>query len=212
MSISNRFHLFVASTTIATAYWVSTHITVTTTSIPSLAPLAKLTAAYIGSAAFYQLVATLLRWVFDHVRPLRKIVFGNEFLEGTWIGAYGHNTGKRFTVEHFEQTVEGVVIRGYAYTDADDLYAKWISKSVYFDANSGNLTYSYDCDVLASKISHQGIAVFSVQRNDTRKAANGLVGYSADLVDGSRSTNSEVKLSDRQVDLREALISAKKRF
>jgi hypothetical protein len=212
MSISNRFHLFVASTTIAMAYWISTRVTITVSSWTTLTPIAKLAGAYVGSAAFYQFIATLLRWIFDHVRILRKLIFGNEFLEGTWIGAYGQSTGKRFTVEHFEQTVDGIVIRGYAFTDADALYAKWTSRSVSFDPNSGSLTYSYDCDILGDKTSHQGIAFFSVQRTSTRKAASGMNGYSADLVDGSRSTNLELKLSDKQVDLAEARGAAKKRF
>jgi hypothetical protein len=174
-----------------------------------LADAAKLLGAYIGSAAFYQLLATLLRWLFDHLRPFRKVVFGNEYLEGTWIGAYVTSPNKRFTIEHFEQTIDGIVIRGYAFTESDLLYAKWTSKTVAFDATSGNLTYSYDCDILASKTSHQGIAFFSANRTGVRAAAHGLNGYSADLVDGTRSINFESKLSNKQVDPLKALTSAK---
>lgn len=74
MSVSNRFHLFVASTTIATAYWLSTHITITTVSLTRLTPFAKLATAYLGSAAFYNLLATALRWLFDHpwLQPCRS--------------------------------------------------------------------------------------------------------------------------------------------
>jgi hypothetical protein len=209
VSVANRFHLFVASTTIAVAFWVSKNVTITTDSHAEWAGAAKMLGAYIGSAAFYQLLATALRWLFDHLRPFRKAVFGNEYLEGTWIGAYGAAPNKRFTIENFEQTIDGIVIRGYAFTESDVLHARWTSRAVAFDATSGNLTYSYDCDLLASKISHQGIAFFSANRKGVRAAAHGLNGYSADLVDGTRSINFESKLSDKQVDPLKALAAAK---
>jgi hypothetical protein len=203
MSVSNRFHLFVASTTITVAFWIVSLIH------PWQAGVGKFALAYIGSAAFYQLLATALRWLFDQIRVIRKFVLGREFLEGTWIGSFDQSPKKRFTVEHFEQTVDGVVIRGYAFTESDALYADWISRSVTFDSTLGTLTYSYDCNVLDSKTSFQGIAFFNVQRATPRKPPHAMTGYSADLIDGARSTNLETKLSDRQVDLIEARQAAK---
>lgn len=210
MSFSNRFHLFVASTTIAAAYWVSTHVTIATDTLGDLAPFAKLAGAYLGSAALYQLLATLLRWLFNHVRILRKIVLENEFLEGTWIRAYGQRPEKRFTVEHFEQTVDGLVIRGYAFSEDAQLQAQWNSRSVSINASAGTLMYSYDCDVIGSKTSHEGIAFFNLERKGTRTAAHGMIGYSADLVDGTRTTNIESKLSDKQIDVVQARHAAMK--
>jgi hypothetical protein len=212
MSISNRFHLFIASTTITVAYWLATHINITTHPATRVEPIARLILAYIGSAAFYQLLATILRWVFDHLRLLRKIVFGDEYLEGTWIGAYGQTPHRKFTVEIFEQTVDGTVIQGFARAETGVLYAKWTSSAVSFDAGTGSLTYSYDCEILANNMTHQGIAFFTAQRKGPRAAAQGFVGYSADLVDGFRSTNFESKLSDRPIDLAAAFEAAKKRY
>ena len=232
MSVSNRFHLTVVSATIGVAVLVSTYVTVSASVPPALAPVAKAIndfvgsgpfaslvatttkalAALVGSAAFYQLLATVLRWVFEHIRFLRKFVYGSEFLEGTWIGAYGTTPDRRYTVEHFEETLDGVTVRGYAFTEAGALDASWNSNAVLFDSTAGTLTYSYNCDLTASKTSHQGIAVFNVERDSTRSAPRAMIGYSADLFDGSRTTNAEAKLSDKQISLVDAQAAARERF
>jgi hypothetical protein len=210
MSVNNRFHLFVASLTLAGGLWISGHFPPTLTIWTQLGPAGKFAGRFIGSAAFYQGIAWLLRWVFDHLLFLRKLVFGKEFLEGTWIGSFGTGADRRFTIENFEQTIEGIAVRGYAYTDTDVLYAQWISKSVTFDVPAGTVSYSYGCDLLASKSSHQGIAFFNVQRVNANKPPHGMIGFSADLIDGVKASNTETKLSDEQVESAIALKAAKR--
>ncbi len=211
MSASSRFHWFVTTTTITIMYWVLYYLAKKFPSPSSLDVYSKTVIVYLGSVAFYQLIASGLRWLFDHVRWVRRKVLGPEYVEGTWIGSFADRGGKKqFTVEHFEQTLDGLVIRGYAQSEANVFYAQWTSKSVAVDAEKGTLTYSYDCDLTASK--GQGLAIFTFQRKHFRKPPFGLVGYSADLVDGVGSHNDEYKLSDAQVNVTEAFEAAEKRF
>jgi hypothetical protein len=211
MSASSRFHWFVTTSTITVMYWVLYYLGKTFPSPSTLNIYSKTVIVYIGSVAFYQLLASSLRWLFDHVRWVRRKVLGPEYLEGTWIGCFAGQGGeKQFTVEHFEQTLDGIVIRGYAQNETNALFAQWTSKSVAIDSVKGTLTYSYDCDLRASK--GQGLAMFMFQRKDFHKPPGGLVGYSADLVDGIGSPNTEYKLSDAQVILAEAMEAAKKKF
>jgi hypothetical protein len=213
MSPSNKFHLFVATTTIAVMYWIINHLSPLLQSTAHLNLYYRVAIVYLGSAAFYQLLASGLRWLFEYWRHLRRWVLGPEYIEGTWIGCYKNPAGqKQFTIEHFEQTLDRIVIRGYAYLENGTLHAQWNSKAVAVNADQGTLTYSYDCDVHANKSSFQGLAAFTFERKGPRKAPTAMCGYSADLIDGVRSTNQEIKLSDSQVDVGKALAEAKRKF
>jgi hypothetical protein len=97
---------------------------------------------------------------------------------------FGAPTGdKTFTVEHFEQTLETVTVRGIAYRGDGSPYAHWTSIAVSIDAAAGTLTYTYNCDVYARTSSFQGVAVFPFERETPRDAPTTIDGYSADLVE-----------------------------
>jgi hypothetical protein len=210
---SNKFHLFVSTTTIAAMYWIITHLSSRFPHLEKVSLQYRLLIIYLGSAGFYQLLALGLSWLYEHNRLLRRLVLGPEYVEGTWIGCYRNPQGqKKFTVEHFDQTLDGVVIRGYAFNDDDTEYGKWLSTSVSINAAQGVLTYSYDCQIFAAKNGFQGLAVFTFIRKRPGSPPRGMSGYSADLVDGIRSPNGEVKYSHKQVDWLAALQAAKKQF
>lgn len=212
---SNKFHLFVSTTTIAAMYWIIVHLSARFPHVEKVSVYYRAIIVYLGSAGFYQLVALGLSWLYEHFRLLRRLVLGPEYVEGTWIGCYRNERGdKKFTVEHFDQTLDGVVVRGHAYNDDanNTEHATWISTSVAVNAAQGLLTYSYDCDSAGATNRFQGLAVFTFVRKRPGSPPKSLSGYSADLVDGVRSTNIEMKHSHKQVDLQTALLAAKKQF
>jgi hypothetical protein len=130
-------------------------------------------------------------------------MLGAAYIEGTWIGCYKTPKNEnRLTVEHFEQTLDGIAIKGYAFTEGSDKpIVDWTSKAASVDGSLGVLTYSYTCNSAAEKTSFEGIADFKFERAHTRKPPKYLNGYSADLIDGIRSGNRERLLSREQIDL-----------
>jgi hypothetical protein len=71
------------------------------------------------------------------------------------------------------------------------------------------LIYSYRCEILARKVTHQGIAVFDFQRASASAAPHAMEGYSADLTDGVRTPSKEKKVSDTFLDNKQALEAAR---
>lgn len=211
MSPANRFHLFVATLTVGFMYWLLGHLSAWFPSTDALGSWQKAAIAYISSAGFYQLSATGLRYVLDHSKLARQWTLGAAYIEGTWIGCYKTpGNENRLTVEHFEQTLDGIAIKGYAFTEGSDRpVVDWTSRAAAVDGSLGVLTYSYTCNQATDKTSFEGIADFKFERAQTRKPPQYLNGYSADLIDGIRAGNRESLLSREQVDLPTAWKRAK---
>jgi hypothetical protein len=76
----------------------------------------------------------------------------------------------------------------------------------------GTLTYTYLCDLFHTNTSHQGVGVFQFNRSNHWKAPKSMIGYSADLTNGERSENKEFKISDKLIELDEAMSNARDRF
>jgi hypothetical protein len=132
-------------------------------------------------------------------------------VNGTWVGKFHSSSrGTIYTVEHFEQTLSSLKIRGQAFDASGVRYALWFSISSNIDEASGLVSYTYNCDKDADKGSFQGVAVFYFERPDERSAPLYMAGYSADLIDGQRTENRERKISEDLLPFEAALIEAKK--
>jgi hypothetical protein len=65
------------------------------------------------------------------------------------------------------------------------------------------------CEKPVENISFQGVGFFQFERNDESKGPQRISGYSADLTDGKRSENREIKLSNKIIPFEQALAKAK---
>jgi hypothetical protein len=165
----------------------------------------------ISSVAIYRGFAVLLAWALGRFLPLKAIVFGPYFMHGTWVGYFvGHGGDVRLLVEHFEQDLHALVIRGRSFFDNGSTHANWTSEAATVDAERGRLIYTYGCDVMSREVTLQGVAVFQIERPEAKAAATQISGYTADLIDGVRSIASERKISSSLIPLTIALADARK--
>jgi hypothetical protein len=151
----------------------------------------------LSSAGIYKLVFDGTTWLLMRVRFLKKLFFGDHFLEGTWVGFYEEPNHYCILVEVFEQSLDGTVIHGFAFAPDGLPTTKWIASAVHFKESLGSLEYLYTCEPLGSKLIEQGVAVFTVLRERVGGPATHLQGYSADLQDGHRAPSYEKKHSDK---------------
>lgn len=100
-------------------------------------------------------------------------------------------------------------IRGQAFHANGHTFASWTSIAEAIDENSGTLAYTYMCEKPVENISFQGVGFFQFERNDESKGPQRISGYSADLTDGKRSENREIKLSNKIIPFEQALAKAK---
>jgi hypothetical protein len=159
----------------------------------------------------HKLLARLLISVVDHIPYLKSFIYGPVYMEGTWIGYFG-GTIPKWSVEHFEQKLSGIVIRGWTETADGKTYAQWTSKAVSVDGEHGILIYTYEVDVFGVKNTQQGIEIFRFERSKYWKAPMQISEYSADLIDGIRSENREFKISNELMKVNSAMAAAHKQF
>src|SRR6185369_8187169 len=100
-------------------------------------------AAGLASVGIYRLLAGALLWLFRRWRLLRRLMLGESFLEGTWVGHYIHQDQHRFTVEHIDQSSGDTIIRGREFNAAGATRANWASDTVSIDVIRMQLIYAY---------------------------------------------------------------------
>src|SRR6478752_3955580 len=68
--------------------------------------MAKYGIAILTTMTIYTFLYTGLKFLFDRTLWVKKLILGNSFIEGTWIGSFKNGTKTIYTVEKFEQTYD----------------------------------------------------------------------------------------------------------
>jgi len=205
MKPAAKFSMIVTTVTVFITWLTLTKIVPIIT--PSWAPVA----AVLSSVAVYRLLAWALAWLIEHWMWLKSFVFGPYFMQGTWVGHFVGRAGDiRYVVEQFEQTIDGLQIRGQSFTETGETHANWTSEAATIDAERGRLIYAYSCDILTRGVVLQGVGVFQFDRADQFSAPTAIEGHVADLVDGIRIHTLEHKIGPQLVSFTEALSDARR--
>lgn len=193
MKPEHKFHSYVTAATVSAMYFVITDLLPLIQLNSTLQPYAQWLGALLLSLGIYKALATTLLGTARTLKFVKRHLLGPSYVNGTWIGEFTKSDGSKVvTVEHFEQTLSSLKIRGRAYEPSGS-YAHWQSVAETIDEITGTLTYTYTCERDGPL---QGICVFQFDRKDETSGPTGIHGYSADLVDGIRTVNTETRLSE----------------
>ena len=204
MKPEHRFHSYVTAATVAVMYYVVQHVAPLMSG--GTVPFAQPVAALLLSVGVYKLLASFLLSTSRRFKFVKRHLLGANHVNGTWYGKFRLDDGSLVhTVEHFEQTLSSLKIRGQGFRSSGSSYAQWTSISETIDAEAGILTYTYNCDKTNDKASFQGVCVFQFERADETSGPTCIRGYSADLIDGVRTENIEIKLSEDLLPFNQAL-------
>ena len=164
------------------------------------------------SVGVYRLIYLLVSYLVNKFNFIKKIFFSSYYLEGTWVGFYIGIKGKeRYIIETFEQNLDTLVIKGTAFDENKKIHSFWTSESINLDIEKGELSYQYKVRSTKEKPDPTGIAYFSMNRENNRKPANMLIGYSSDTHLPRKCTAIEYKLCDKtNYVLKDALEDAEK--
>jgi hypothetical protein len=197
MKPEHRFHSYVTAITVTVMYFIIQKVLPLLHLDPSVDVYLQPVATLLLSIAVYKLLATTLLGFARKLKFVKRHLLGASYVNGTWIGKFAASDSLFvYTVEHFEQSLSSLKIRGEAFRDSGEPYAQWNSESETIDEISGLLTYTYNCDKTSERGSFQGVCVFLFEREDETCGPTRIRGYSADLVDGVRTANRESKLSE----------------
>jgi hypothetical protein len=210
MNPEHKFHLSVTIVTVIFMFYVIDFVVPRLTFSTELNQYIKPVVMIFSTVGVYKILATLFVGLAKHWNWVNRWLLGAHYLGGTWVGSFKSASGEIIrTVEHFEQSLSTLKIRGQAFNELGESYALWNSVSENIDAVSGLLTYTYRCDKDSEKNSFQGIGVFHFQRADSSCAPTSIRGYSADLIDGKRTQNEERKYSEKLIDFNQVLLATK---
>jgi uncharacterized protein (DUF433 family) len=213
MTPETRFHSLVVGCTVAIMFIVLSAVIPLLESIHlplgikiSLGPAI----AFLTSAATYQTVTKIFIALLRHSPWLKQKILGPFYVEGTWAG-YLIDTDRKlyYVIEHFEQELTSLVIKGGAYTATGELVWRWQADATNINGQSGTLTYAFTCDPLDDGTVHQGLAVFDFKRQRSTAPPYAIEGYAADVLNGRRMPSNEKKASSLFLEDGEALEIAK---
>ncbi len=154
------------------------------------------------SLGTYRLVLKLVEVVILKISLIKKWIYGNTYLEGKWIGFYiGVDEKPRFYLEYYEQDLEGVLIRGWAYNENGTFKGTWVTDKVYINKQKGTITYTYETDMINSTNRNQGLASFDFVRNNKKQAPSKMIGFSSDIFMSKKLKSFERKLNKEEIKL-----------
>ncbi len=169
--------------------------------------------AIVGAVGIYRLLAVGLEWLFRRVLLIRRWIFGPSFMHGTWVGYFiGHAGNKHYTIEHYDQEIEGLSITGRSFTADQNLYSQWQSNSIGMDVRQGSLIFKATLNLLAQPHSEESVNILQFERSAVYSAPTSVTGFSQDLGDDQRIATHAIKVSDQLLPWEEALKMALKCF
>tara|TARA_R110000744_G_scaffold246816_1_gene363251 strand:+ start:362 stop:1027 length:666 start_codon:yes stop_codon:yes gene_type:complete len=148
----------------------------------------------LASTGLYRALITIFSFTILEVAKFKEWVFGVNLIEGTWVGYYKEGNDSFYLVEAIEQDFDQIVVRGSSYDAKGERIAQWTSESAEYDSSKGVFQYSYICHLIEDKNVEQGLANFSVIRDNKSKKPKNLYGYSTDVHDGHRAASWEQKI------------------
>ena len=152
------------------------------------------------SLGSYRLILKTTEYLFINIKCIKKITLGNIFLEGIWVGSYiGLEKQPIFFIENFEQTLEGLIIRGRCFYEDNKYKGSWVSDTVIIDEIKGSISYTYETDMINNVHKNQGLAVFSFDRTKKNKAPIRLYGYSSDIFMTQKNISIEKKIENPKI-------------
>ena len=207
MNPERKLQTYVVTATVFVMYALITNV------LPMISGLSWIPSGLLAIASTvgtYHLLSTGLDYLSRRNSKVMKHILGPSYLHGTWRGSFSvKDHGSVTTVEHFEQTLSELKIRGWAFLKDGSTYSQWRSTAVSINAPDGSLTFAYDCDSYYSDSpSFNGIALFQFDRTGVHRAPTDLYGYTADL-DGKpddRFENRMKKVSESLVKFEEVLV------
>jgi hypothetical protein len=209
MASISRFHYLVLSVTVFVMFWGVGFLAPLVTHVSTTIKFASSIGAVLASIGVYKLTANIVEILLAKSVKIRFWMLGPYFMHGTWIGIVADANGNHeLVVEHFEQDLKSMTIRGRTYTKEKKERAMWTSGALHIDTEKGVLSYEYTGDVHSSNVRYQGIAVFYLERKDKDLPPDGIDGYIADLRDGLRMPVREKKISNELLPWAKALLLA----
>ena len=156
-----------------------------------------LVAAAFSYGVYRFLVAVLGRFL-SKAQFLKQWLFGRDFIDGIWIGAYiGCKGEPRVFYEEYDQQYDSVTVRGRSFLLDGTPHAMWTSTSFNISHDHDKIFFTYDVSSFTEEPTGNGYAQFTPIRDKKGKHIQELRGFSFDLHNGLMIPALEKRIDDK---------------
>jgi hypothetical protein len=180
---SSRYYAFIVMVTVGLMFTILLNIP------PDFRSNNKLLIDIVGvvsSVGIYFTVSKILIFLLMRFNWVLKIFLGPYYVKGTWIGKVRtatSNTNEIKTnvfVEHYEQTLNSLVIRGYSFNQDGEEKADWFSTTNQIDADAGVLYCLFKTNIRKLVPQAEGLGHFQFDRKKKTTGPRYMSGYYVD--------------------------------
>ena len=153
----------------------------------------------IFSYAVYKMFIFSLNTLVDKCDFMKKLMLGNEYIHGNWIGYYiGESGNIRYFHEEINQTFDEILIRGMAHDENGNVISRWNSESVNLNGKLGKLVYTYITEGKENDQDGTGIVKYTFSTRNSF-GINVLEGHYTDLQYGKRRESYAKRIKVKEV-------------
>jgi hypothetical protein len=198
----SRYHAFIVMITVGLMFIILLNIPQNIRSNNEL--LIALVGA-VSSVGIYFTFSKILIFLLMRINWVLKIFLGPYYIKGTWIGKVRRGSKLNAIVEHYEQTLNSLVIRGYSFTPEGVEAANWSTSSAKIDIHEGALYCHYKTNLKTTVLQAEGVRRLQFDRKNKTTGPRGMSGYYMDThKDEKGFYEPMVKISENLIDIEEA--------
>jgi hypothetical protein len=151
-----------------------------------------------ASAGIYNGLVVLVSWAISRSERIKRLVLGALYISGAWVGYFrGEQTKKlRYFINYFEQSLEGLQMRGESFTEELQPHGSWFSDAAQIDVNAGRMIYVATVQILDRMELYHNLNVYSFHRNSPNDPPDMLSGYVTDIHTGTRTPITQWRVPD----------------
>jgi hypothetical protein len=151
---------------------------------PQIQPMIKTFINLIFAYGFFNSFIFLFKKLLEALTPIKKIIYGESYIEGTWIGYYFVENNVFLIYAKIQQAIGGININGKAvYMDKKTTRCLWNSSSyVTIDRPNNKVSFMYEVQSMDDNGIYKGI--FELDLEEKRGLLNNpfrMHGYAFNL-------------------------------
>jgi hypothetical protein len=207
MTAEGKFHAYVTTATVALMFVVLTWIVPWLQAQPIAVQAIAAGVALLATRGIYDSLAAILHHLAQRSLTLKQWLLGPAYLHGTWVGSLiGKGGDMRIIVEHYDQDLAELVVRGRSYTEAGDPHAEWHTLATRVQPKEGLLFCFYLTRIYSHATPAEGVGRYQFVPG---KGSHGPIGLSGHVVDTDNGISMPIqqlrKISEDLLDWKLAL-------
>lgn len=190
-----KLNTYVFTITTSVIYYLSNHWGNYLSLISTKSYVLEFIIVFISSIASYKGVYEIILIACKHFQPLRKLILGKSFFDGTWIGFYRYKNEIHLTYSIYSQSIDEFSIQGWAFDLNGEEVCRWTVTEPYIDIQKSQFSYFYEINDSESSDFYMGYSNSTIIYDEHKKPCK-FKGFAVDGDDSTKQIFTSIKVSD----------------